>query len=355
MVSAQVAVVGERRRWCAACRRPLASKGHYRATFRSLFGDVPVRVRRLLVCPCHGPGEPKSFAALDLGPGPAPELAYVTAKFAALAPFGKVAALLSELLPISGAQNAGTVRNRTLRVGQEVVPQRPIDIAGPPTAAPADGPVVVGLDGGYVRSRHRPEERHFEVVAGKVIDAQGAQHRFAFARNGQVTASEAFRQALAAAGVHSGTPATVLCDGDAGLWRLQREALPGATIVLDWGTPLYASSTRCRRPAASAQARLTRPSPTTRFAPWSARSGACGTGAGRGAGASSRPCAAGRSASPCVTWPASAASSDTSASCWATSSATGMHWCPTRPGVGAESRSRPRSWRAQSMRSWPSA
>jgi hypothetical protein len=26
----------------------------------------------------------------------------------------------------------------------------------------------------------------------------------------------------------------VLCDGDAGLWRLQREALPGATVMLDW-------------------------------------------------------------------------------------------------------------------------
>ena len=99
------------------CGRPLASKGHSSATFRSLFGDVPVRVRRLLVCPCHGPGEPKSFAALDLGAGLAPELAYVTAKFAAVAPFGKVAALLSELLPLSGAQNAGTVRDRTLRVG----------------------------------------------------------------------------------------------------------------------------------------------------------------------------------------------------------------------------------------------
>ena len=145
MVAAQVAVVGERRRLCAACGRSLASKGHYRATFRSLFGDVPVRVRRLLACPCHGPGEPKSFAALALGAGPAPELAYVTAKFAALVPFGKVATLLSELLPISGARNAGTVRNRTLRVGQDVV-QHPIDIAGPP-AAPADGPVVVGLDG----------------------------------------------------------------------------------------------------------------------------------------------------------------------------------------------------------------
>jgi hypothetical protein len=233
MVAVQLAVVGEHRRGCATCGRPLASKGHYRATFRSLFGDVPVRVRRLLVCPCHGPGEPKSFAALDLGAGPAPELAYVTAKFAALAPFGKVAALLSELLPISGAQNAGTVRNRTLRVGQDVVRQHPIDIAGPPAAQPA-GPVAVGLDGGYVRSRHRQEERHFEVVAGKVIDARGAQHRFAFARNGPETASAAFRQALAAAGVRADTSATVLCDGDAGLWRLQREALPGATIVLDW-------------------------------------------------------------------------------------------------------------------------
>src|SRR5215210_8032499 len=233
MVSAQVAVVGERRRLCAACECPLASKGHYRATFRSLFGNVPVRVRRLLVCPCHGLGEPKSFAALDLGAGPAPELAYVTAKFAALAPFGKVAALLSELLPISGAQNAGTVRNRTLRVGQNVVPLRPTKDAEL-LAAPAAGPVVVGLDGGSVRSRHRPEERHFEVIAGKVIDAQGALHRFAFARNGPATASAAFRQALAAAGVGADMPATVLCDGDAGLWRLQREALPGATIVLDW-------------------------------------------------------------------------------------------------------------------------
>ena len=117
VVPAQMAALGECPRACEACGRKLAAKGHYRARFRSLFGDVPVRVRRLLVCPCQGPGEAKSFAAVDLGAGPAPELAYVTAKFAALAPFGKVAALLSELLPISGAQNAGTVRNRTRRVG----------------------------------------------------------------------------------------------------------------------------------------------------------------------------------------------------------------------------------------------
>src|SRR3954463_3182426 len=135
MVSAQVAVVGERRRGCAACGRGLASKGHYPATFRSLFGNVPVRVRRLLVCPCQSPGEVKSFAALDLGAGAvAPELAYVTARYAAMVSFGKVATLLSELLPVSGAQNAGTVRNRTLRVGQDVVPLGPTKNAELPAA-----------------------------------------------------------------------------------------------------------------------------------------------------------------------------------------------------------------------------
>jgi len=251
MVPRQVTVVGERHRVCATCGCVLASKGYYPATVRSLFGDVPVRVRRLLVCPCcQGSGGAKSSAVLDLEAATvAPELAYVTARYAALAPFGQVAALLSELLPISGAQNAGTVRNRTLRVGEAVVRPLVTKTAQQTAAKPAE-PVVVGLDGGYVRSRHRQEERHFEVIAGKVIDAHGIQSCFAFARNSPTIASSAFEQALAAAGVQANTPATVLCDGDAGLWRLQH--------------------------------------------------GACGTGAGRGADASSRLCAAGRSASRCV-------------------------------------------------------
>jgi hypothetical protein len=67
------------------------------------------------------------------------------------------------------------------------------------------------------------------------IAAQGSQSRFAFARNSPAIASGgAFRQVLAMAGVTADTPATVLYDGDAGLWRLQREALPNATVVLDW-------------------------------------------------------------------------------------------------------------------------
>jgi hypothetical protein len=234
IVPAQVTIAGENRRTCLACGRVLASKGHYTATFRSLFGDVPIRVRRLLTCPCQGTSEAKSCAAFDLEAATvAPELAYVTARYAALVPFGKVADLLSELLPVNGAPNAGTVRNRTMRVGEAVVQPNVTTTAEPATARAAE-PIIVGLDGGYVRSRQRQDERHFEVIAGKVIDAQGSQTRFAFARNSPAIASGAFKQALAVAGLTADMPATVLSDGDAGLWRLQRESLPNATVVLDW-------------------------------------------------------------------------------------------------------------------------
>jgi hypothetical protein len=174
---------------------------------------------------------PKSFSALALEGGVAPELAYVTAKFAALAPFARAAALLAELLPVGGAVNAGTVRNRTRRVGERMARLRPAGTPDPDIDAVTPA-VVIGLDGGYLRSRHRRPERNFEVVAGKVLNLDGSQHRFAFARNGD-SANE-FAEALMTAGVRTGTPATVLSDGDAGLWKLQRQVMPEATLVLDW-------------------------------------------------------------------------------------------------------------------------
>src|SRR6202020_272724 len=60
MVPAPGNVVAEGRRSCEACGGVLTSKGHYTAALRSLFGDVSVRVRRLLACPCQGSGGAKS-------------------------------------------------------------------------------------------------------------------------------------------------------------------------------------------------------------------------------------------------------------------------------------------------------
>lgn len=103
--------------------------------------------------------------------------------------------------------------------------------------------VTVGLDGGYVRSRHPRPERNFEVVAGKVVASDGA--RFAFSRNGG--SAEEFARALVRAGRRGRTPATVLSDGDAGLRNLQCLALPRATVVLDWFHTLSCvSSTPCK-------------------------------------------------------------------------------------------------------------
>ena len=76
IVPAQMAVLGECPCACEACGRRLAAKRHYGARFPSLFGDVPVRVRRLFVCLCQGEDEAKSVAALDFGgDAVAPELA----------------------------------------------------------------------------------------------------------------------------------------------------------------------------------------------------------------------------------------------------------------------------------------
>ena len=226
MVRAQASIMGDRFRCCAHCGSALSSKGYRRVTFRSLFGDVPLRVRRFVGCRCRDDilKEPRSFSALTLEGGLAPELAYVTAKFAALAPFAKVADLLAELLPVGGAANAGTVRNRTRRVGERIARLSPAGVRDPEIDAVTPA-VVIGLDGGYLRSRHRRPERNFEVIAGKVLNLDGSQHRFAFARNGD-SANE-FANAIVSAGVRLGTPATVLSDGDAGLWKLQRRVMPG--------------------------------------------------------------------------------------------------------------------------------
>ena len=232
IVRAQASAMSEHFRSCGHCGLNLSSKGYRSMIFRSLFGDVPLRVRQFVGCRCHHlHGERGTFSALTLDGGLAPELAYVTARFAALAPFAKVAELLAELLPVGGAVNAGTVRNRTRRVGERMARLRPAGAPDPDinSVTPA---VVIGIDGGYLRSRHRRPERNFEVVAGQVVNRDGSQHRFAFARNGN-SANE-FAEALVTAGVRTGTPATVLSDGDAGLWKLQRQVMPEATLVLDW-------------------------------------------------------------------------------------------------------------------------
>jgi hypothetical protein len=100
MVAAQVEYHGASMKSCGECGAPLRTKGHYNSVLRTVYGNVPVRVRRLRGCVCAFDSASRSTVFTNHNPV-TPELKYLTAKLAALMPFGKVADFLSELLPLS--------------------------------------------------------------------------------------------------------------------------------------------------------------------------------------------------------------------------------------------------------------
>lgn len=170
---------------------------------------MPIRVRRFNACPCR-PDRPLTVPALCTRHAPiAPELRYLPAKFAALMPFGRVAGFLADVFPLAARPSASTIRDRTLRVGKRLM-RTAHARTGPPRSCDH---VVVGLDGAYVRNRHRRPARTFEVVAGQIRNGDGTPPQFAFVRAGRVAGVEALTQALCEHGVTPNASTTVLTDG----------------------------------------------------------------------------------------------------------------------------------------------
>jgi len=230
MVAAQVERHGQARRSCAHCGRRLPNKGHYPSTFRSVFGNVPVRVRRVKAC--RGCGENPAAPLFTRKSSTAPELRYLNAKLAALVPFAKAADFLNEVLPATAATNAATVRNRTRRVGGRLLrdqakPAKRVRLTPSKT-------LVIGLDGGFVKSNRPLCERHFEITAGKLLGADGECTRFAFATNEYERGLRQIRQGMEELGGNEQTKITVLSDGDTGLRTVQWEVAPGSEHILDW-------------------------------------------------------------------------------------------------------------------------
>jgi hypothetical protein len=232
IVTAQVQQHGINIRPCPQCGSAFRTKGYYRSTLRSVYGKVGMRIRRLRGCSCSG-SQARSFSSLFTNKNPTtPELRYLTAKMAALLPFGKVADFLGELLPLSSQTTASTVRNRTMKVGRRL--QKSAEVLASSSSNEPAKELVVGLDGGYVRNRHQRPERNFEVVAGKALNSEGHTTRFACVRNGGSEAVGAVDLAMRQCGVTETTSITVLSDGDAGLRAVQQQVAPEAEHVLDW-------------------------------------------------------------------------------------------------------------------------
>ena len=242
IVQRQAESYAEEHRACPACGKRRRKKGSYFVCFRTLFGNVELESPRLYHCDCQE-HEQKTFSPFtELMPEhTAPELLYLETKWASLAPYAKVADLLKDVLPVSRTTNAATIRNHLQKVAErdeadlgdehfvfaEGCPRDWAELPRP------DGPIMVGIDGGYVRNWGE-KKNHFEVIAGKSIPRDGPAKRFAFANSYDEKPKRRLFELLRSQGLQMNQRVTFLSDGGDSVRRLQRYLNPHAKHLLDW-------------------------------------------------------------------------------------------------------------------------
>ncbi len=179
MVAEQVAEDLKQRRQCVDCGECYGVKAGGTGV-KTLFGVVKVANPRWNRCDCQESG-PETFrpAAGWLQGRISPELLYMETKWASILPFAKVAGLLREVLPVDEATNHETIRRHLQATAQRMeqalgeerpsVRQEPEQEETDQEPPPPDGPITVGIDGGYVRAAHK--KGFFEVIAGRSVVA----------------------------------------------------------------------------------------------------------------------------------------------------------------------------------------
>src|SRR3954466_2299940 len=183
LVAAQAASFLARHRCCELCGRHLQSKGRCRLLFRTAFGTIPLVSPRVHRCACQ-PATNKTFSPLTalFTEHTAPELLYLETRWASLVSFGLTAGLLKDVLPVDAS--AATIRNHlhkvALRQEAELGDERPRFLEGDPSdgkeLSVPEGPIIVGLDGAYLRSWH-DKQKKFEVIVGKSVP-EVRDHRY---------------------------------------------------------------------------------------------------------------------------------------------------------------------------------
>ena len=166
----------QQQRVCPHCGKVRRSKGGHHTVFRTVFGALPVDSPRFYPCPCqeHATTSFSPLAAL-LPERTTPDLLYLETKWAALMSYGLTVKLLQDVLPIDEPLEAVTIRNHVLMVAQRLedtlgeehwsfIDSCPAEWSRLPIP---DGPLTVGIDGGYVKAQG--EQGSFEVIAGKSL------------------------------------------------------------------------------------------------------------------------------------------------------------------------------------------
>jgi hypothetical protein len=177
LVEQQASAFVEAHAQCADCGKALGVKGHDTRTLRTLFGTITLTSPRLYHCCCQR-RKTTTFRPLNalLTDAVPPELLFMETKWASLVSYGLTAQALKDFLPVDATLNATTIQNHALAVAQrcedELGEEQWAFVEGCPAdweALPIpDGPITVGIDGGYFRNWEE-KQQHFEVIVGKSI------------------------------------------------------------------------------------------------------------------------------------------------------------------------------------------
>jgi hypothetical protein len=235
---------------CDHCGKPLGIKAYHTRTFRTLFGTVTLTSPRLYHCR-YRRRKTTTFRPLNalLTESIAPELLFMETKWASLVSYGLTAQALKDFLPVDATLNATTIQNHALAVAQRCEDELGEEQWAFEEGCPADwetlpipdGPLTVGIDGGYVRDWDE-KKGHFEVIVGKSILAfRRADEEdipsskcFGFVQTLDTKPKRRLFEVLQSQGHQMNQQITFLSDGGDTVRDLQLYLNPYAEHLLDW-------------------------------------------------------------------------------------------------------------------------
>ena len=237
----------DRRRTCPVCQERFTSKGQGTTPVKTIFGVVQIPNPRWNSCSCKN--SQKTFRPVSswLQGGRTPELLYLETKWSSLIPYTKVADLLKDVLPVGQTTNKVTIRQHlhavAERMEEELGEEKPHIFAGTsengaPQSLP-DGPMTVGIDGGYVRAAHK--QGCFEVIAGKskVSFRRGSDESpptkcFGFVQTYDEKPRRRIWEVLKSQGMQENQSVVFLSDGGEDVRQVQEYLQPFSEHYIDW-------------------------------------------------------------------------------------------------------------------------
>jgi hypothetical protein len=246
MVSHQAANIVTQQSHCLECGKPLRHNGRHKVVLRTLFGKLKIESPRLYHCDCSGKKR-SSFSPVTtaLPERTSAELLYLETKWASLVSYEMTLKMLAEVLPVSNDINTTAIRKNVVKLGEridrELGKEQGVFIEGCQrdweNLPVPEGPLSVGIDGGYVHSREKRktgEGSCFEIIVGKSIPTDGKGKCFGFVNCYDKKPKRRLFEVLNSQGLQMNQQITFLSDGGDTVWDLQMFMSPQAEHILDW-------------------------------------------------------------------------------------------------------------------------